>query len=313
MSRQELAPPRLGAHMSTAGGLPSAVQRALDVDATALQVFVKSSRQWSARPLDPSQVEAFRADAERSGLARYTLAHASYLINLASPDPALWKRSIDAFGVELERCAILGIPYLVVHPGSHVGSGEAAGLSRVARALAKLLRGAGGRANEAVTVLLEITAGQGTNLGYRFEQLARIIEESAVDERLGVCFDTCHALAAGYDFRDRRSYRETFDQLEGTIGIDKLLAFHLNDSKHGLGSRRDRHEHIGRGEVGLEAFRLLLADPRFRDLPMVLETPKGEDLAEDRKNLSTLRSLLKRQAKVQTATRTTRRTGTSRR
>ena len=286
--------PRLGAHCSTSGGLPRAIERAVDLESTALQLFVKSARQWSARPIDPADVAAFREAAERTGLAPFTLAHASYLINLASPDAALWNRSIDAFGVELERCAQLGVPYLVIHPGSHVGSGEAKGLARVARALRKLLSGVRGKRSAGVTVLLEITAGQGTNLGSRFEQLGRIIEESCVDERLGACFDTCHALAAGYEFRDRRSYRETFEELDGALGLDRLHAFHLNDSKHDLGSRRDRHEQIGEGCIGLEAFRLLMNDSRFRGRPMVLETPKGEGAEEDRRNLETLRGLARR-------------------
>jgi deoxyribonuclease-4 len=269
--------PRLGAHCSTSGGLPTAIERAVELESTALQLFVKSARQWSARPIDPADVAAFREAAERTGLAPYT---------------ALWNRSIDAFGVELERCAQLGVPYLVIHPGSHVGSGEAKGLDRVARALKKLLGGARGKRSAGVTVLLEITAGQGTNLGARFEHLGTIIEKSGVEQRLGACFDTCHALAAGYDFRDRSGYRETFDALDDAVGLDRLQAFHLNDSKHELGSRRDRHEQIGEGCVGLEAFRLLMNDARFRGRPMVLETPKGEDMAEDRVNLAKLRAMV---------------------
>ncbi len=273
--------------MSISGGLYRSVERAVEVEAGALQVFVKSSRQWSAKALEPSEIEAFRERISDRGLGRYTLAHATYLINLASPDDALWRRSIEAFVLELERCAALGIPYLVVHPGSHVGSGEHAGLARVARALSEAVA-----ASAEVQPLLEITAGQGTNLGHRFEQIAWIIEHAEAPERLGVCFDTCHALAAGYEFRDARSFQETFAAFESTIGLQRLKAFHLNDSKFGLGSRRDRHEHIGRGEVGLEAFRRIVNDRRFRDLPMVLETPKGQDLAEDRENLTLLRSLI---------------------
>lgn len=274
--------------MSIAGGLPRAVERAGQVEAGALQVFVKSSRQWAASPLDPAEVERFRSGLQAAGLAGFTLAHATYLINLASPEDKLWKRSVEAFAVELERCEQLGIPYLVVHPGSHVGSGEDAGLDRVVRALDRLFEAAAG----SVTVLLEITAGQGTNLGNRFEHVGRLIDEAAAPERLGVCFDTCHALAAGYDFRDGDGYRKTFEAFDEAIGIDRLKAFHLNDSKHELGSRKDRHEHIGEGHVGLEGFRRILNDRRFRDIPMVLETPKGEDLAEDRKNLAALRALV---------------------
>jgi len=282
--------PRLGAHMSTAGGPARAVDRALSVRATALQIFVKSPRQWSAGELDPADARVFRRRAVEAGLAEHTLAHASYLINLASPDESLWRRSSAAFGVEIERCSRLEIPQIVVHPGSHVGSGEAAGLERVARALRGLLAGR----RPGPTVLLEITAGQGTNLGGDFAQLGWIIEHSGVADRLGVCFDTCHAFAAGYDLRDARTYRETFDALDRAIGLDRLKAFHLNDSKFGLGSRRDRHEHIGRGRLGRAPFRRVLNDPRFRELPLVLETPKGPDLAEDVANLSLLRSLIRR-------------------
>ena len=283
--------PRLGAHMSIAGGMPEAIARAKAVDATALQVFVKSSNQWAARPFAPGEVEAFRSAAREAGLDRYTLAHASYLINLASPDDALWAKSIDALGVELSRCAVLEIPWLVVHPGAHVGSGAPAGIARVAGALDRALslaptNGAG--------VLLENTAGQGSTLGSRFEDLGAILQAARPTDRLGVCFDTCHALAAGYEFRDASAYAETMRAFDRAVGLHRLHGFHLNDSKGDLGCRRDRHEHIGRGCVGLEAFRLILTDPRFVGLPMVLETDKGDDLAEDRTNLAVLRSVLAR-------------------
>jgi deoxyribonuclease-4 len=284
--------------MSIGGGLHRAVERAEQVEATALQVFVKSSRQWSAKPLTRSEVAAFREGTEAHGLTPYTLAHGTYLINLASPDDDLWRKSLKAFRLEVDRCARLGIPYLVVHPGAHVGAGERAGMTRVARALRRALRDrkatSATPAGDGVTVLLENTAGQGTNLGNRFEQLAWMIERSGVEDRLGVCFDTCHALAAGYDIRTARAFRATVAEFDRTVGLERLKAFHLNDSKFGPGSRRDRHEHIGKGRVGLEAFRLILNDRRFRGLPMVLETPKGEDLAEDRENLSVLRSLVGR-------------------
>jgi deoxyribonuclease-4 len=278
--------------MSVSGGLPLAVERALEVGATALQVFVKSSRQWSARPLQADEIAAFRGAAEDHALTPYTLAHSSYLINLASADDALWNRSLAAFDDELARCAELGIGSLVLHPGSHVGQGEEAGLRKVACALKRAL---GGRTrHDAVTVLLETTAGQGSNLGHRFEQIGWLIEHSGVEKRLGVCFDTCHVLAAGYDIRDARGFRATLAEFEQAIGLERLRAFHLNDSKFGPGSRKDRHEHIGEGEVGLEAFRLIVNDARFRELPMVLETPKGRDLAEDHSNLARLRDLVGR-------------------
>jgi deoxyribonuclease-4 len=282
---------RLGAHMSIAGGMPQAVSRAVAVEASALQVFVKSSNQWAARPFAPGEVEAYRAAAEAAGIQRHTLAHASYLINLASPDPTLWEKSLGAFRIELDRCEALGIPWLVVHPGSHVGSGIDAGISRVARALARALPEAGAPATTGV--LLENTAGQGNTLGSRLEELAEMLARVDRPERLGVCFDTCHALAAGYEFRDAASYERTMQAIDRVVGLDRVRAFHLNDSKGELGSHLDRHEHIGQGRVGLEAFRLILNDRRFGDRPMVLETDKGEDLAEDRMNLGVLRSLVR--------------------
>lgn len=279
---------RLGAHMSIAGGLPRAVERAREVGATALQVFVKSANQWAARPLPAGEVAAFRSRAREAGVDRHTLAHASYLANLASPDPGLWERSVRAVALELDRCRALGIPYLVVHPGARGGDGEEAAIERVARALDRLhLRGRRG----AVRLLLENTAGQGTALGASFEQLGAILERARSGRWVGICLDTCHALAAGYDFRDAAGYRKTLEALDRAVGLERLCAFHLNDSKGDLGSHRDRHEHVGRGRVGLDAFRRILKDPRFRDLPMVLETPKGDDLAEDRVNLRVLRSL----------------------
>ena len=281
----------LGAHMSIAGGMPTAVERARSVDATALQVFVKSSNQWAARRFAPGEAEAFRRAAREAGLERHTVAHASYLVNLASPDDALWARSVSALGVELARCAELGIPWLVVHPGSHVGSGVEAGVARVAEALKRAL---GPESSPAAGVLLENTAGQGNTLGGRFEELAAILGRAALDERVGVCFDTCHALAFGHDLRDAGAYRATMGALDAAIGLGRVRAFHLNDSKGGLASRLDRHEHIGQGAVGLEAFRLILTDPRFAGLPMILETEKGDDLAEDRMNLGVLRSLIPR-------------------
>jgi len=283
--------PYLGAHMSIAGGLHRAVERAAEVGATALQVFVKSSRQWAAAPLKPGEADRFREAVERQGLARHTLAHSAYLINLAATDATVHRRSLQALRLELERCARLGIPFLVLHPGSHLGAGEETGLDRVVRALDRVLDRESGAGR--VTLLLETTAGQGTNLGHRFEQLAWILDRAEAKGRLGVCFDTCHALAAGYELRDARSYRATLREFDRIVGLPRLKAFHLNDSKGGLGSHKDRHEHIGQGELGLEPFRLILNDRRFRALPMVLETPKGEDLAEDHQNLAVLRGLVR--------------------
>lgn len=283
--------PRLGAHMSISGGLPQAIARARAVEATALQIFVKSSNQWAARPFAPGEVASYRAASSEAGLARHTLAHASYLINLASPDAALWEKSVAAFRVELNRCAELGIPWLVVHPGSHMGSGVAAGIGRVAQALDRALADPG---TLGTGVLLENTAGQGNTLGVRFEELGEMLRLAERRDRVGICFDTCHALAAGYEFRSASAYAEAMTVLDRAVGLERLHGFHLNDSKGDLGCRRDRHEHIGKGTVGLEAFRLILTDPRFRDVPMVIETEKGDDLAEDRVNLGVLRSVIAR-------------------
>jgi deoxyribonuclease-4 len=280
--------------MSTAGGFANAVERALEVDAAALQIFAKSARQWNAKPADPEQVERFRQACETAGLAEHCLTHASYLINLASPDAALLKKSTAALVDELSRAEDLGIPFVVLHPGSHVGAGEEAGLKRVVKSVDRAFTELDKKRATSVCLLLENTAGQGTNLGHQFEHLGCIINESASAARLGVCFDTCHALAAGYDFRDARGYRATFDALEQAVGLARVRAFHLNDSKFELGSRRDRHEHIGEGEVGVEGFRRLLRDARFRGRPMVLETPKGDGAEEDRRNLETLRGLARR-------------------
>jgi deoxyribonuclease-4 len=282
--------PRLGAHMSIAGGLPEAVRRARAVEATALQVFVKSANQWRARPFAEGEVEAFRAAVREAGLGEHLTAHSSYLINLASPDATLWERSLQAFVEELRRCTALGIGLLILHPGSHMGAGAEAGLERLTRALDRALDASG---TEGTRVLLEITAGQGRCLGGSFEEIATVLDGVRERERVWACFDTCHALAAGYEFRDADSYAQTLARLDATIGLSRLRAFHLNDSRGALGSRLDRHAAIGRGEVGLEPFRLLLNDRRFRGLPMVIETEKGEDLAEDRENLAVLRSLVR--------------------
>jgi deoxyribonuclease-4 len=276
--------------MSISGGLPEAIARARSVDATALQVFVKSSNQWAARAFSPGETDAYRAASQDAGLDRHTLAHASYLINLASPDEALWTKSVEAFRIELERCDALGIPWLVVHPGAHVGSGVTAGISRVAAALDRTLTGS----SRGTGVLLENTAGQGSTLGARFEELGLILQAAKRGDRLGVCLDTCHAFASGYDLRTPAAYAQTMAALDHAVGLAKLHGIHLNDSKGDLGSRKDRHEHIGRGKLGLEAFRLLLADRRFLDVPMVLETEKGDDLAEDCVNLGVLRGLVAR-------------------
>lgn len=279
--------PNLGAHVSTVGGLHTVFERAAATTCNVIQLFTKNQRQWVAKPLADADVATFRA-AHQAANAPHLVAHDSYLINLASPDDALWQKSIAAFTDELERCNTLGIAALVTHPGAHVGSGAAAGLERVGTALRQILaQGSGGD----TAILLEITAGQGTALGSSIEQLARLIELVDGDQRVGICFDTCHALAAGYDFRTPTGYAAVFDQIDQQIGLERLQAFHLNDSKNDLGSRVDRHTHIGEGFVGLAGFELLLNDQRFAHVPMFLETPKEPDETADIRNLATLRGL----------------------
>ena len=279
---------RLGAHESIAGGLYKAFERAQSAGCEAVQIFVKPNRRWAVKPLTEDDVARFKAKGEETGI-RPVVGHASYLLNLATPDEALWVKSRDMLVVELERCEALGVPYLVLHPGSHVGAGEEAGLARVARALGEVHAATPGLC---ARVLLENTAGQGSGLGYRFEHLAWLMEHAPEGERLGVCLDTCHAFAAGYELRTPEGYAATMEEFDSIVGLERLEAFHLNDSKGDLGSRKDRHEHIGQGHIGLEGFRCLLNDPRLAGLPGLLETPKGKELDEDKENLAVLRGLV---------------------
>jgi deoxyribonuclease-4 len=281
--------PLLGAHMSIAGGVGNALLDGKKVDCDAIQIFTKSSRQWAAKPYTKDEIEQFKINRKETGITTI-IAHDSYLLNLGSPDAELRKRSVVAFIDELERCEILGVSNLVAHPGAHVGAGEALGIKTIAKSLDEVHTACPGY-NAKVT--LEITAGQGSNLGYRFEQIASIIDATKQSDRVRVCFDTEHAFAAGYDIRTKEGYERTFDEFDDAIGIDLLAAFHLNDSKKEFNSRVDRHEHIGKGFIGVEAFRLLMNDERFWGLPMCLETPKGPELGEDRENLALLRSLIK--------------------
>ncbi|HYV86620.1 MAG TPA: deoxyribonuclease IV [Patescibacteria group bacterium] len=274
----------LGAHMSIAGGLDRAVERGAAIGATALQIFTKSSNQWAARPLAEGEAERFREAVRAAGMTR-VVAHDSYLINLCSPDDALWRKSIDACALELERCALLGVPWLVTHPGGHMGEGETAGIRRMAEAIDLVHARVPATA---ASLALETTAGQGTVIGYRFEQIAALAARAKSGARLGVCLDTCHVFAAGYDLRTLGAYRETMRQFDGEIGLARLVAVHVNDSKRELGSRVDRHEHIGRGHLGVDAFRWLMNDERLVDRALVLETPKDEDCREDVVNLNTL-------------------------
>ena len=290
-NRRARTSPLLGAHMSIAGGCYKAVMAACDAGCQTVQIFTKNTSQWRAKRLTKEDTTRFAAALQETGITVPT-AHASYLLNLASPDAALWRRSLDALVVEIRRCGALGIPFLVVHPGSHMQSTAEQGLQRVVKAIDQAC-GRTGRLS--VQVLLETTAGQGTNLGHRFEHLAEILESVRHSDRLGVCFDTCHAFAAGYAMGTQKEYRRTMRELNRIVGIERVKAFHLNDSKRECGSRIDRHEHIGRGELGLEAFRFLLNDRRFRGVPMYLETPKGQEqgVSLDVINLQKLRDLVR--------------------
>jgi len=290
--------PRLGAHLSIAGGLPRAVDRAEASGCQALQIFTKSAGQWRARELPPDEIALFRRRVRQTKIGP-VVAHNSYLINLAAADAALREKSIEALRDELDRAESLGLDGLVMHPGSYTSGTESGGLQLIADALASILSS---RPDGQTRILLEQTAGQGTNLGHRFEHLAEIIDRLDGTPRVGVCLDTCHLLTAGYDICSEEGYRETFRQFGRIVGFRRLKAFHLNDSKKPCGSRVDRHEHIGKGCLGVEPFRRLVNDPRFARLPMLLETPKLDTPESrkrsdvdpfDRKNLALLRSLIR--------------------
>ena len=277
----------LGAHMSIEKSHALAIDRAAAFDMTALQIFTKNASRWAAKPIEPAAAETFRERLAGSDIA-FVVAHDSYLINMGSPDDALWEKSLAAFQDEMARCAQLGVPYLVTHPGAHMGTGVDAGISRVASGMNRLFDE---DPDNPTVVLLETTAGQGTTLGRSFEELAGIIDQVENQDRVAVCFDTCHVFAAGYDLRTPETYEATMQAFDDIIGLNRLMTFHLNDSKKGLGLRTDRHAHIGEGELGLDAFRLLLTDPRFADTPGVLETPKDDDELGDQRNMRTLRDL----------------------
>jgi deoxyribonuclease-4 len=277
----------LGAHQSIAGGTPRAVERGLEAGCRVLQIFVKNNNRWVGRPIDRPEARAFRSATRGAGLAR-VVAHTSYLINLASPVAELSRRSIEALVEEIERCQSLGIPDLVLHPGAHCGEGESAGVSRVASALDEVFDRTGGAR---VRILLETAAGQGSCIGHRFEHLRDILGAVRTPRRVAACFDTCHVHAAGYDIVSRRGYAETIADFDRTVGLSRLAAIHVNDSKKPRGSRVDRHEHIGRGTIGRRGFRNLMTDPLLAAIPKFLETPKDDTLDFDRKNLAVLRRL----------------------
>lgn len=278
--------------MSIAGGLHNAFVEAKRVGGDCMQVFVKNQRQWRGKRLADEDVRLWNEAAARTAIAP-VIAHATYLINLASPDEALWQRSIEAFVDELVRCERLGIACLVAHPGSHVGAGEPFGLRRIARALNEIHRRTRGIR---VQTLLETTAGQGTALGGPFEHLGAILARVREGERLGVCLDTCHVFAAGYELSDPEGYAATMASLDRAVGLSLVRCLHVNDSQREKGSHVDRHAHVGKGRLGRAAFRNLVNDPRFAGLPMIIETPKGTDARGrdlDRVGLSTLRRLVR--------------------
>lgn len=281
--------PLLGAHMSIAGGYYRAIEAAAKLKMEACQIFTKNNNQWQGKAISQADIDAFRSALDQ-GSVRHTLSHSSYLINLAAPDQALWTKSIDAMVDELVRADRLGVPHVVVHPGAYTTTSETVGLERISAALTEIARQT---KSLTTNILLETTAGQGSTLGWRFEQLAELLQRSPRSGFLAVCVDTCHVFAAGYPIHTPDGYDQTMTEFDRIIGLDQIAAFHLNDSQRELGSRVDRHDHIGEGKIGKEAFRRLLNDPRFATVPMYLETPKedpdGRDM--DRLNLQRLRRL----------------------
>lgn len=289
---------RLGAHISTAGGAYKAFARADEIGCETMLLFTKSNRQWHAKPLSEEDIAAYKKEARAYAGIHPVAVHASYLINIASPDEALWDKSYDALKEEVERAGALGIPLITFHPGSFMGGDEVTGVAHIARGVKRLLEETADSAPQ-TTVCLETMAGQGTNLGSSFEQLAQLLEQSGGGKRLGICFDTCHVFSAGYDIRSAEAYAETMAEFDRVIGLEWIKFFHFNDSKHALGEQKDRHEHIGRGQIGEEGFANFVNDPRWADYGAHLETPKtekddyGKEIEMDAVNLATLRDLIR--------------------
>ncbi len=277
--------PLFGSHLSVAGGFTKAIDAAVKLGCDTVQIFTKAPSQWRGREITDVEAVQFRKALKQSKL-KLPLVHDSYLINLAAPDDALYRRSIDAFVDEVQRAEKLGVAYIVTHPGAHVGSGEDDGLQRVVTALNEMIART---ADVRVKILIEATAGQGTTLGWRFEHLRTILQRVSRPVRFGICLDTCHIFAAGYSLWPRAEYTKTMLEFDNVVGMKWLRAFHLNDSKKPNGSRVDRHEHLGQGYIGREAFGLVVNDPRFAKLPMILETAKENDM--DVVNLALLREL----------------------
>lgn len=278
----------LGAHMSISGGIDQAPERGVQSGCGVIQIFTQNASQWRGKPVSNADAASFRAKWEESRLHEI-VSHDIYLVNLGAPPGEVRDKSLAAFGEEMDRCSSLGIQKIVMHPGAHTGDGETVGIKRIIEAFDQLFAAVpqyGGK------ILLETTAGQGSNLGYRFEQLKEIIAGSSFPGRFAVCLDTCHVFAAGYDLTTRDGYERTFEDFDRLIGLDLLQAFHLNDSKKGFNSRVDRHEHIGEGALGITPFRFLMNDSRFSNIPKILETPKGENDEMDAVNLKILRDLI---------------------
>ena len=281
--------PLLGAHVSIAGGVYRAIARGTELDCTAIQIFVKNASQWEGKPLSDTDVEHFGDELGGSDIAAL-VAHSTYLVNLAATNPDNLRRSRATLGDELDRCHRLGVPGLVVHPGAHLGAGEDKGIDLIAESLHEIYAS---RPECETRVLLENTAGQGTLIGHQLEQLAAIVEQADCEARLGLCLDTCHAFAAGHDIHDEAGYEAFFQQAIDLFGPEEPSCLHLNDSRHPLGSNRDRHANLGEGHLGLEVFERIVNDPRWQGRPMILETPMGDDSEGHRRDLETLRSFLK--------------------
>lgn len=278
----------LGAHMSISGGLYKAIDRAVAAGCGTLQIFTRSSNQWKGKPVSDKDAELFRSSFAASGLHE-VISHDIYLINLAAPEGDTRTKSLAAFADEMITCAQLGINKIVMHPGSHTADPPEIGLERVISAFNQLFEEV---PQYEGLILLETTAGQGTNLGRTFEELQIIINGSKNPERFGICFDTCHTFAAGYNTATPEGYADVMEQFDRLLGLKRLHCFHMNDSKKGLGSRVDRHEHIGQGALGLEPFRFIMNDPRFAAVPKILETPKGDNDEMDQVNMQLLRGLV---------------------
>src|SRR4030067_1091957 len=278
----------LGAHMSIAGGVDKAIERGASLSCTAIQIFTKNSNQWDGRPITEDEVVRFKTLLRKSSI-KQIIAHDSYLINLASGSSELRERSVNALISEVDRCRTLEIPYVVITPGAHTGVGEDEGIKNIIHSLDIICAKTDGWG---VDIALETTAGQGTNIGYRFEHLSRIITGVKYNNRIKTCIDTCHIFAAGYDIRTPEGYEKVIDEFNKLVGLDRLACIHLNDSKKGLESRVDRHEHIGKGFIGKESFRTIINDRRFNDIAMIIETPKGQDMKEDKINLRCLRRMI---------------------